>query len=61
MALKRTKVLGWTKHMSATQKLVSTLNRRGNFEQASKLNEANRNNHQQRVGVILRRHKHRGV
>lgn len=60
MALKRTKVLGWTKQMSGVQRLVSNLNRRGSFDEANKLNEANRSNHQQRVGVILRRHKHRG-
>lgn len=60
MALKRTKVLGWTKQMSATTRLINTLNKRGSFDQANALNEANRNNHQQRVGVILRRHKRRG-
>lgn len=58
MALKRTKVLGWTKNMSATQTLVNQLSRKGQIDEANKLNEFNRNNHQQRAKNILRNARH---
>lgn len=57
MALKRTRCLGWTKSMSATQRLVSQLGKTGQFDEANKLNELNRRNHQQRAANILRKIK----
>ena len=58
MALKRTKVLGWTKNMGNVQRLVSNLARAGKMDEANKLNEANRKNHQQRAANILRNARH---
>lgn len=61
MALKRTRVLGWTKQNSAHQALVNQLSRKGQIDDANKLNELNRLNHSKRVETILRAHKHRGA
>lgn len=58
MALKRTRVLGWTKQMSSTQSLVNQLSRKGQIDEANKLNEFNRNAHQQRAKNILRNSRH---
>lgn len=54
MALKRTKVLGWTKDMSATQSLINKMARAGDYEGANALNASNREAHQKRAAQILR-------